>query len=88
MTRAEIDNAIREAVALASGGFVDMRDAPGWRELAVWDAACEACAKACEPKVKREAGFGGQWEGYGPSMQHMDGRECAEACRSLKWEQE
>lgn len=47
-------------------------------------ATLELAAKACEAKVQRPAGYGGQWEEYGPWMGDKTGTECAAAIRALK----
>lgn len=43
----------------------------------------EECAQICLRKIHREAGYQGQWEGYGGWDGDMDGPECAAAIRSL-----
>lgn len=45
--------------------------------------ALEEAENACRVKVQREAGYGGQWEGYGPSMTYRTGPECEAAIRAL-----
>ena len=40
-----------------------------------------ACAALCEEVVTHPAGYGGQWEGYGPVKTQRDGKECAAAIR-------
>jgi hypothetical protein len=49
---------------------------------AIAAAEREACAKVCEKRVRRGAGYGGAWEGYGPMEGYMDGKECAAAIRA------
>jgi len=46
--------------------------------------ALERAAQQCEVRVPREAGYGGQWEGYGPSIGLRTAKECADAIRALK----
>jgi len=50
-----------------------------------WEAATaaerEACAMVCEEVVTHQAGYGGQWEGYGPVKTQRDGKACAAAIR-------
>lgn len=41
----------------------------------------EACAALCEEVVTHQAGYGGQWEGYGPVRAQRCGKECAAAIR-------
>ena len=41
----------------------------------------EACAALCEEVVTHPAGYGGQWEGYGPVKTQRDGKACAAAIR-------
>ena len=43
----------------------------------VYELIVRDCAELCLGKVRREAGYGGQWEGYGPWMGTMNGEECA-----------
>lgn len=43
----------------------------------------EEAAAICETKVKRPAGYGGRWEGYGSFMELMNGEECAAEIRRL-----
>jgi hypothetical protein len=56
----------------------------GWRGAyqAGAKAEREMCAKLCETKIERPAGFGGSWGGYGNFMGYMDGKECAVLIRS------
>jgi hypothetical protein len=42
----------------------------------------EKCVAECLVKVKRDAGYGGQWEGYGSHMGYRTGPECAAAIRA------
>lgn len=46
----------------------------------------EACAKVCEEKVERSAGYGGQFEGYGKLTGERTGSECAAAIRAREEE--
>jgi hypothetical protein len=52
---------------------------------AAWAAATtgerEACASLCEEVVEHPAGYGGQWEGYGPVKKPREGNACAAAIR-------
>lgn len=41
----------------------------------------EECAVMCEEVVTHPAGYGGQWEGYGPVKTQRDGKACAAAIR-------
>lgn len=47
----------------------------------------EACAALCEEVVTHPAGYGGQWEGYGPVKTQRDGNGCAAAIRERSNEQ-
>lgn len=44
-------------------------------------AGREECASLCEEVVTHPAGYGGQWEGYGPVKTQRDGKACAAAIR-------
>ena len=55
-----------------------------WNKRAGRNATLEDCAKLCEKKVARPAGYHGQWEGYGASMGDKTGTECAIGIRSMK----
>ena len=48
----------------------------------------ERCAKLCEVEVRREAGYHGQWEGYGTwvGMGSKTGEECAADIRAMEVE--
>jgi hypothetical protein len=43
----------------------------------------EWCIIMAEQKIVREAGYGGQWEGYGPHMGPKTGPEVAEDFRKV-----
>lgn len=51
--------------------------------LAGMRAGLERAAKVCEGTVSREAGYGGQWEGYGRLKTERTGSECAAAILAL-----
>jgi hypothetical protein len=46
------------------------------------DEERDACAALCEEVVTHPAGYGGQWEGYGPVKTQRDGKGCAAAIRA------
>lgn len=48
------------------------------------DGLVEVLTMGCQQKVIRPPGFGGMWEGYGPTLQWKTGPECAREIR-LAW---
>jgi hypothetical protein len=84
---------VDEALKACGEAAKRWRTAPALRMTAAILDLCEAvdaliaaererCAKVCEQKVKRPAGYHGQWEGYGSHMGDMTGPECAAAIRA------
>ena len=45
------------------------------------DRVISECISICLEKIKRDAGYGGQWDGYGSHMGLKTGEECAEGIR-------
>ncbi len=62
------------SVAYLGAGFNDV-----WRAMREHER--KECASLCEQIVRHPAGYGGQWEGYGPVMTTRDGAACAAAIR-------
>ena len=54
-----------------------------WNKRAGRNETIEECAKLCEEKTLRHAGYHGRWEGYGPWMGDKTGAECAMSIRAL-----
>ena len=48
-----------------------------------YEAGVRRAAGVCREKVKREAGHGGRWEGYGSFYEEKTGSECADAILAL-----
>jgi hypothetical protein len=50
---------------------------------AIRSETIKECAAACLVQIKRESGYHGQWEGYGPWMGDMTGTECSAVILAL-----